>query len=88
MDTIADFISQKDRIAKLEMTIQTQTSLKNKAIKSRDKERSKVVKMVEMLICVCKSGKCSLTNQEIADLCFVTLKSVIDARGRLKRRGL
>ena len=85
METIADFFSQKDRIKQLEVKVRTENSIKNRAIKARDNQKAQITRTVDIIINLCKAGKCTLTNQEIADTCFVSLKTVINCRGRLKR---
>ena len=85
METIADYFSQKDRIKQLETKVRTENSLRNKAIRTNEQQRDKITRTVDIIIKLCKAGKCTLTNQEIADVCFVSLRTVINCRGRLKR---
>ena len=88
METIADYFSQKDRIKQLETKVRTENAIKNKAIKTRDNQKAQITRTVDIIIKLCKAGKCTLTNQEIADACFVSLKTVVNCRGRLKRAEL
>ena len=84
-ETISDYFTQQQRIKDLQKQVEVQRTLKYKAIASRDKARESSGKTVNVLLRLCNAGKLELTNQEIADICFITKRSVIDARSRLKR---
>ncbi|GAJ08987.1 unnamed protein product [marine sediment metagenome] len=92
METIADYFSKDDKIAKLEkrisdyrLKVQVQRSQKDKAIIMRDAEKAKRIRTCNVLINLVSSGKLLLTTKEIADLCFVSEKSVREARARLNK---
>jgi len=83
-ETIGDHFSQQDEINRLKKKLESTRVNEYKAKKSRDVLKAKRVKTLEVVIKLCKTGRCDLTNQEIADLCFVTKKTVIEIRSRLR----
>ena len=84
MDSIADFFSKDQQISDWKVKYDIQLRLKNKAIASRDKEKESKVRTVTVLINLQKSGRCDLTNQEIADMCFVSKWNVLNLRSAMR----
>jgi DNA-binding CsgD family transcriptional regulator len=92
MDSIADFFSKDDEIEKLKKRIsayrlkaQVQRTQKDKAIIARKNEIAKRIRTCNVLIDLVASGKLCITVKEIAGLCFISEKSVWQAKAKLKK---
>tara|TARA_R110000772_G_scaffold257439_1_gene374261 strand:+ start:1109 stop:1396 length:288 start_codon:yes stop_codon:yes gene_type:complete len=85
METIADFISQEEKIVRLTNQYDSQRSLKRRAIIQRDIYKAQIPKAVDILIDLSRSGRIEITSKEIGELCFMSEKSVWEAKSRLKR---
>lgn len=72
------------RVRELERKLACQVTLKNKAIKSRNKISNATPKALTVLIGVCNEGVAIMTDKEISERCFVSIKSVRDERYRMK----
>jgi len=86
MNSIAGFISQKETIKRLQNSVEVQRTLKEKAIASRNLARKNRLRVIIVLLNLRESGKLKITDQELADACFITKKSVIDEKSRMKKR--
>ena len=82
-ETIAEYYDNKQKISDLEKKLASQIAMKHKAMKSRDKAYEGKIRTVNVLLKLCFSGRIDLTIDEIAEVCFITKKSVIEARSRL-----
>ena len=86
MNSIAGFVSQKETIKRLQNSVEVQRELKIKAIASRDLARKNRLRVIIVLLNLRDSGKLKITDQELADTCFITKRSVIDETSRMKKR--
>ena len=85
MESIADFYSKDQQISDWKVKYDIQLRLKKKAIAARDREKESNASTVSILINLQKSGRCDLTNQEIADVCFVSKRNVLNLRSLMKK---
>ena len=83
MDSIADWISDKDRIETLEKRLAYQISKKHGANKSRDKLISEKVNVKKLMVNLQIKGVLLMSDKEIADTIFCTEKSIVETRSRL-----
>jgi len=78
----------KNKISSLEKQVEVQRTLKYKAIKARKAIIASNIGKVELLLSLVISERVNLTAKEIADLCYVTKKSVIDRKYIMKKERL
>ena len=83
MDSIADWISDKDRIVELEKKLASQVTMKHNANKSRDKLIADKVNVKRLLINLKLKGVLFMSDKEVADTIFYTEKSIVETRSRM-----
>jgi len=83
MDSIADWISDKDRIVELEKKLASQVTMKHNANKSRDKLIADKVNVKRLLINLKLKGVLFMSDKEVADTIFCTEKSIVETRSRM-----
>ena len=87
INMIADFYKglYKGQIKKITAIKETERKMKSKALIANKRLRIGCARSVEVLIKLKAKNKISITDQDIADSCFISLRTVIDARCRLKK---
>ena len=86
METIGDFISQKEQIAKIEAKLKSQRVMLHKARKAKDKAKQGNGRTVSVLIKLVMDGKLDLSITEIANLCFITRETVMQAKYKVEAK--
>ena len=89
MDSIAEFISQKEQIANLESKLKksydSTSYWRKQHSKLKDsKPSTKQIKTLNVLIRLKDDGRLNMTDEEIANECFVDIKTVYKIRSVLK----
>lgn len=73
------------RIRELEAKLKYQNKALNLARKSAIKANKEKSRTATLLIVLRNEGKLSMTDMEIADRCFITKKSIIETKCKIKR---
>lgn len=86
MDLVAGFYHRfyKGEIAKLKKRLAVQVAGKHKAIKANTRKGRSNSSKVLMLIDLRNKGKLVISDREIAEICFVTIKNVKEENSRVR----
>lgn len=85
MNDLQQYHHFKTRIAELTKQVEIQRDQKRQAILARNAIKSKNYSKTVVLLNLVLDGRCDLSNKEIAEMCFVTQKNVIDQKSRIRK---